>query len=85
MIKRFWDYPREVYSLIQSGSVYDKWVVIGVDMFSYEDYPVAICDTKEEVDIIIEERRVKLNDPYGSINDATWTRAPYAHERHRVL
>lgn len=59
------------------------WVVTGVDMFDYTDYPVALCDTREQVDEVIKMRK-ETRQP-GSLGDATWVQAPFSLERTREI
>jgi hypothetical protein len=75
----------EVYNYIEQhpGTTNDKFIVTGVDMFDYTDYPVAICDTKDELDHIVEQRRRAMQP--GGMPDATWVQYPYARERRRLL
>lgn len=56
-----------------------KYIVMGTDMFDYEDYGVALCDTQDEVDLVCLMRE-ESKQP-GGMADTTWVIPPYPRNK----
>lgn len=87
MINWFLTESRMVYDYIENNKNQRKnrHIITGVDMFSYEDYPVALCDTEDEIELIVLMRKEELKSERGYINPETWLQRKGARMRERLI
>jgi hypothetical protein len=60
-----------------------RYMITGYDTFSHEHYMVALCDTQEEADLIVLERR-ETTKKQGWLADSTSVRPPHTYNGKRM-
>ena len=61
-----------------------KWMVEGVDTFDYGDYTIALCDTKEEAELVANIEIDKQKTSSATMKEQIWMFGPRGTFRQRV-